>query len=647
MVGAKPGFLPYDDVEDTKGLGCHYWFHCNPHTKQSVLLVLAMENYPAVNNATASTTDDQDVLENIDGRMHGPMSGFIKKYFGTFQYVHEDGFLEIQAAGRVSGRCAVPSAAPSPESFLQWFSDYMSRELDGARGSWHVSSGGDVAPEHESEDDGARLLLTIPTSPASSVQTTWEHVQVIGQFDHRGCVCYQDGLLRLCRSAQHVFASQPTRLFLHGFYIRGSLIELWVFDRSGLYCSDQLDIHKDFIQFLSIFLSYQRMTDQDLGKTNTLETDNGGRYMIIDSVAMPSLGKLYLENQPIASREGIVGTGTTCYRARLPSSNRWNYVLKFKWRWARERPEDELLKLAKKKCVGGAVSLDYYQELESTANLRRGLRWGTQRRFARLHSRKRNGNIEGQREEVTCIGDGLVEHTEDTDNFFQNRVLTCIVTSPVGRPLHTFRSLLELLQVFRDAIKCHRSLCYDARILHQDVSPGNMIILDGQDEGKPRGILIDLDSAIELAEGVETELDITGTRPFMAIGVLKSERHTYRHDLESFLYVFLWTIITNHTESPPETSKLRQWSSGDWVELAVRKSLDMDSDGFQTILREFPPELHSLKPLAERLRQVLFPLRAGVIWTGTDGAPEVVDELYNGMIRAFEETIVSEGVRYM
>ncbi|KAI3395608.1 hypothetical protein diail_1046 [Diaporthe ilicicola] len=597
-----------------------------------------MENHPAVN------ADDQDVLDNIDGRMHGPMSGFIKKYFGNFQYAHQDAFLEIQAAGRVSYRCAVPPAAPTPDNFLQWFSDYMSRELDGARGSWHSSSG-DVAPEHKSGDDGARLLLTMPASPASSVQTRWDHVQVIGQFYHRSGVCYQDGLLRLCRSAHQVFASQPARLFLHGFYIRGSLIELWAFDRSGLYCSDLFDIHKDFIQFLSIFLSYQRMTDQDLGKANIIETDEGGNYTILDSVGMPSLGKLYLDSQPIASREALVGTGTTCYRARTPDSNRWNHVLKFKWRWARERPEDELLKLANKRCVWGAVALDYYKEIESTANLRRGLRWGTHRKFSRMQFRKRNGNIEGQQQEDTCNTDGLVEHTEETDNFFQNRVLACIVTSPIGRPLHTFRSLLELLQVFRDAIKCHRSLCCDAKILHQDVSPGNMIILDGQDEGKPQGILIDLDSAIEVDEGIAPEVDITGTRPFMAIGVLKSECHTYRHDLESFLYVFLWTIITNHTENPPETSKLRQWSSGDWDELAIRKSFDMDRDGFQTILGEFPPEFHSLKPLAESLRQVLFPLRAGVIWTGTDGSPEAVDKLYDGMIRVFEEAITSEGIR--
>ncbi|KAK1948825.1 FunK1 protein kinase [Colletotrichum sublineola] len=588
--------------------------------------------------------DDQEILDNIDGRMHGPMSGFIKKYFGNFQYVRQDASLEFQIPGGFSGHCAIPSAAPSPDSFIQWFSNYVSRELDGARGSWDISSD-NRAPKQEDAEGGARLLLTMPTSPASNVPTRWDHVQVVGQFEHSACVCYQDGLLRLCRSAQHVFASQPTRLFLHGFYIRGSLIELWVFDRSGLYCSDIFDIRKDFIQFLSIILSYQRMTDQDLGKNNIIETDKGGSYIILDSVAMPSLGKLYLESQPIASREGIVGTGTTCYRARIPDSNQWDYVLKFKWRWARQRPESELLKLVKEKRVWGAISLDYYKEVENTANLRRSLRWGTHRKFATTHSHERHARVDEQRQHAACSVNGLIDYTEETGNLFQNRILSCSVTSPLGRSLRTFHSHTELLQVFRDAIKCHRSLFYDAKILHQDVSPGNMIILDNQDEGKPKGILIDLDSAIELAEDLEEEPGITGTRPFMAIGVLKGQYHTYRHDLESFLYVFLWTIITNHAENPPETSKLRQWSNGDWKELAVRKSSDMDQDNFQNILEEFPPEFDSLKSLAKSLRQVLFPPRDGVIWTGSDGSPEAVDKLYNGMIHVFEKAIDSKGGR--
>lgn len=604
-----------------------------------------MDYHPTANHPLAPlafTMDDQEILDNIDGRMHGPMSGFIKKYFGNFQYVRQDASLEIQAPGGVRSRCVVPSGAPSPGDFLQWFSDYVPREVDGARGSWHIRRGGNVAPEHESANSDANLLLTIPDLSASNTEIRWEHVQVVGQFYHHDRICYQDGLLRLCRSAHQVFASQPTRLFLHGLYIRGSLIELWVFDRSGLYCSDIFDVRKDFIQFLSTILSYQRMTDQDLGKFTMIETDKDGSYIILDG-AVPPLGKLHLESQPIASREGLVGTGTTCYRAKMPDSNQWNYVLKFKWRWARERPEDELLNLVKAKRVRGAVSLDFYKEVESTANLRRSLRWGTHRRFVRPHSPERHASVDEQRQQVACSAKGLADHTEETDNFFQNRILACIVTSPVGRCLHTFRSLTELLQVFRDAIKCHRSLYFDAKILHQDISPGNMIILDGQEEGRPKGILIDLDSAIELAEELETEPGITGTRPFMAIGVLRSEYHTYRHDLESFLYVFLWTVITNHTENLPAASKLRQWSNGDWNELATRKSLDMDHDHFRIILEEFTSEFHSLKPLADNLHQILFPLRDGIIWTGTDDSPETVDRLYDGMIRAFEQAIDCEG----
>ncbi|KID81155.1 serine/threonine-protein kinase Sgk2 [Metarhizium guizhouense ARSEF 977] len=595
--------------------------------------------------AAQATIDDQEILDNIDGRMHGPMSGFMEKYFGKFRYICQGASLEIQVAERVRIRCTIPSAAPSPSIFLEWFSNYVSRESDGARGLWHICED-KIASKRESTADGTSLLLAMPPSPAcDDAETKWCHVQVIGQFYHRGCVCYQDGLLSLCRSAHQVFANQPTRLFLHGFYIRGSLIELWVFDRSGLYCSDVFDVQKDFIRFLSVILSYQRMTDQDLGKLDIIETDRAGGYMMLDGAEMPSLRKIYLESQPIASREGLVGTGTTCYRVRSPESRRWSSVLKLKWRWARERPENELLQLASESRVWGAVSLDYYKEVESTAHLRRGLRWGTQRKFTGLPPPETHRILEEQCGQVDYNADGFVDYTKETGNFFQNRILTCAVTSPAGRPLHTFQSLTELLQVFRDAVKCHRSLRHDAKILHQDISSGNIIILDEQGEGKPKGVLIDLDSAIQLTEELETDVEITGTRPFMAIGVLRGEHHSYRHDLESFLYVFLWIVISSHSENPPEMSKLRHWSNGDWNELAIRKCLDMGQDNFAIILREFTPEFHSLKSLAEGLRQILFPLEDGVIWTGTHGSPEAVDELYDGMIRAFEGAIANEGGR--
>ncbi|OAA33442.1 serine/threonine-protein kinase Sgk2 [Moelleriella libera RCEF 2490] len=197
------------------------------------------------------------------------------------------------------------------------------------------------------------------------------------------------------------------------------------------------------------------MTGKDLGTSRIFKKGKAGGH-IAHSAATSSFGNPHLESEPIAATEDLVGTGTACYRARMPDSDQWTFVVKFKWRWARERPGP----------------------------------------------------------------------------------------------------------------------------------------------------------------------------------------HTYRHDLGSFLYVFLWTVITNHAESPPETSKLRQRSKGDWDDLAVRKSLDMDEIGFQSILPEFDPELRSLKPHAESLRKILFPLRAGATWIGTDSSP-AVDDLYDGMIYAFESAVTS------
>lgn len=384
------------------------------------------------------------------------------------------------------------------------------------------------------------------------------------------------------------------------------------------------------------------MTDHALGRNNLIKTDDSGSYIVLDSTLTPSLRRLYLDDNPIASREGIVGNGTTCYRARLPDSNDWKYVLKFKWRWARDRPEDELLRLAKEKNVWAAVSLDHYAELESTANLRRSLRWGKHRRFVRSQSAWRRSSTDTEQQKMVCDVNGLFDCTEETDNFFQNRILACVVTSPVGRPLHTFQSSTELLRVFRDAIRCHRSLYCDAKILHQDISPGNIIILDSDDEDKPKGMLIDLDSAKEITEEPAEDPGITGTRPFMAIGVLKGEDHTYRHDLESFLYVLLWMIITNQRDDPPESSRLRQWSAGDWDELATRKSLDMCQENFQCLLEEFAPAYRLLMPLAEILHRILFVPVDESISTKSDLSPRAVDSLYGEMISVFEGAISSQ-----
>jgi hypothetical protein len=73
-------------------------------------------------------------------------------------------------------------------------------------------------------------------------------------------------------------------------------------------------------------------------------------------------------------------------------------------------------------------------------------------------------------------------------------------------------------------------------------------------------MLIDLNLAKELNSGPTGARYRTGIMKFMAIEVLEGTAHTYRHNLESFFYVFLWVIIRYGQEigrGLPKISRLR------------------------------------------------------------------------------------------
>ncbi|KAL8337409.1 hypothetical protein RB601_008781 [Gaeumannomyces tritici] len=305
------------------------------------------------------------------------------------------------------------------------------------------------------------------------------------------------------------------------------------------------------------------MTDGDLGTNDIIKHDDGGDFITLDG-SSPSPARLYLHEEPLSQRQTLVGVGTVCYKARSPDSNRWDYVFKFKWRWMRNQREDGLLLLTGEKHVPNVVSLVYYKELVSTADLRSELRWGPYRRLVTPDKSSNKpqdlGAEKQQKDRLAGDTKGIAAVTEETDMWLRNRIFTCVVLSPAGRPLHRFKTATELLQVLRDAVTAHRSLLQTAGVLHQDVSMGNVVIADNEASGTSRGILIDLDSAVRLADMPQAPGTIVGTRPFMAIGVLKGRLHTHRHDLEAFLYLLLYTIIANRTDSPPPTSKLRKWS---------------------------------------------------------------------------------------
>ncbi|CEJ89388.1 hypothetical protein VHEMI05232 [[Torrubiella] hemipterigena] len=214
--------------------------------------------------------------------------------------------------------------------------------------------------------------------------------------------------------------------------------------------------------------------------------------------------------------------------------------------------------------------------------------------------------------------------------------LLCLVYSPLGCPLEKFKSPLELVTVLSDAITAHRALLQDGQILHRDISDGNIII----SEKDRRGILIDLDVAIDLSEEDPDENDLVGTKHCMAIGLLKGNIDNYRYDLESFLYVLVWTI--RDSIAGLSSSRLMRWWKGDFKECAAAKLEDVTTAGFELVLAEWTTKFEAVKPLARRLRDVFFrgTTLESIVFE-VDMSKAATDALYDGVLGAFEESIAS------
>jgi hypothetical protein len=67
---------------------------------------------------------------------------------------------------------------------------------------------------------------------------------------------------------------------------------------------------------------------------------------------------------------------------------------------------------------------------------------------------------------------------------------------------------------------------------------------------------------------------------------------------------------------------------------------DIAKNGFEDIVAEFTPQFENQKQLARELRTVLFPIRDGVIFTGTLRDNNI---MYDGIIKAFNRAIAFLG----
>lgn len=148
-------------------------------------------------------------------------------------------------------------------------------------------------------------------------------------------------------------------------------------------------------------------------------------------------------------------------------------------------------------------------------------------------------------------------------------------------------------------------------MLQRGISMNNLIINEDDLNPSWRSFLIDLDLAIKEQRAKPSGAQgKTGTRAFMAIGVLYGEQHSFMHDLESFFWVLFWICI--HYRGSDESRllpKFDKWNYADPEELACSKKGIVDDEGdFLKIAEDnFTSYFQPLIPWINRLRRVVFP----------------------------------------
>ncbi|KAF5575114.1 serine threonine kinase [Fusarium pseudocircinatum] len=434
--------------------------------------------------------------------------------------------------------------------------------------------------------------------PYKETSTVWDRAHVVGiDVPPDSKFSYEEGVEVLLNLARNVFLHQPTRVYLFGLFETGKQREFWVFDRTGVYRSGLFD---DECNLQDLLDQYGKVTELELGKNPFIKQEfggpqyiyiKGGESQIASYESDHSRGyKLVLDEKPLSRPGDIVSVRAAWYRATDKFNNK--FVVRFSGR-EQSQDEEKFLRRAKERNVWGITHPIDYQYIEA-------------------------------------------------------RRLSCTVMPRFGRPITHYYTVLEVLECMRDAIKAHRSLCIDAKILHRDICLHNLFISHPENDSPDasKGILISFNTAMDLEIEPEKPYRLDGTESFIAIDLSRSSSDsvlpTYRHDLESFFYVFLFIAIGGHRGLPGD-SRLKLWQAGfrNWPEIAEKKRKDISSnDNFAAILAEFRQEFKGLESLAYALRDVLFFPEINDFFTGTDMDVEATEKLYAGMIGAFEKAII-------
>ncbi|CAD6454337.1 86454505-3836-429b-94a0-5ea2f7e49227 [Sclerotinia trifoliorum] len=486
---------------------------------------------------------------------------------------------------------------------------------------------------------------------SSDEALNWSQILVPGELkSNRAEDNHRHTWLGLMKYVREVFRAQDTRRFVMGFTICGSLMRLWRFDRLGGMASKSFDINKDGKMFVSAILGYLWMDEEGLGFDPTILKEDAKKYIKIQRNGLEE--RLYLDE--LMQRQACVfGRATTCWRGHVNGDTQ--LVIKDSWEYE-ERPEEgALLKEATEAGVQN-ISRYYHHETvhvgnavdDARNNVRNGLQDASGRNPFQGHqsaisesttSSVTSGRLEGMRGRGRGRGRGRSGSRSSIKSITRKRssssthlstptpkrvcsdapavqkdiqqqynpVHRRVIMRDVGKSIYDATSLRALLTGLLGGIKGHESLL-NGGILHRDISIGNVMLNEAEDDA----FLIDLDLAVKInrekASGAPSK---TGTKVFMAIGILYGEHHSFMHDLESFFWVFFWICVHwNGPEWPREDKQeYSNWNHADPKNLGKMKSGTVlgKSEFVEEVESNFTYYCEPLIPCIKQLHEVVFP----------------------------------------
>ena len=156
----------------------------------------------------------------------------------------------------------------------------------------------------------------------------------------------------------------------------GTKMELWVFDRSGLYSSGPFDIYDEPEKFIRSLVGYTLMSDDELGLDIFIVREGQDNFITIQDDATKKDVKIQLEQQSMIKQRAIIYRRIIYYRSKDDKS-----IIKFSWLSDLRSLKIEYFRRARDREIIDVASLFGYYDITSIEEIREGVIFPSPYRF--------------------------------------------------------------------------------------------------------------------------------------------------------------------------------------------------------------------------------------------------------------------------